>query len=295
MALKHHTIILVPHNRARFRKWRISNRHLTAAVATVILLLIGSAFTTWSFFSQSIDESQLARLAEENRRLRQVNQEFESSIGELKGRLTDFEQRTRQLAIVAGIEGLAVEQESGVGGGDLLMTPASPGVPAAAGLEARARLLTGDLDTVEAGLAAQLRQLAATPSISPVRGILTSGYGQRRDPVTGQPAIHRAIDISTAPGRPVVATADGLVLKAERSGRLGNAVFVAHGYGVTTSYGHLAGFDVRPGQPLRRGDVIGHVGNTGRTTGYHLHYEVRVDGKPVNPMVYILDRAPGRS
>lgn len=279
MGLKHHTVILVPHTRARFRKWRISNRQLFAGITIVILMLAISLFSTWSFFTKTIDQQQLAGLAEENQQLREVNQEFEDSIRELKSRLSEFEQRTQQLAIVAGLDGIDVDQQSGVGGDEL---------------HDRYLSLSGQLDEIQANLKEKGRQLAATPSISPVRGILTSGYGYRRDPITGQKALHLAVDLSTAPGQPVVATADGIVLQAERSGRLGNAVMIAHGFGYATRYAHLSRSKVEAGARVNRGDVIGYVGNTGRATGFHLHYEVRLDGKPVNPMIYILDETPRR-
>lgn len=279
MGLKHHTIIVVPHTRARFRKLRVSNRQIIAVGTTVALLLGVSLFSTWSFFTKAVDKQQLAELVDENQELRSVNQGFENSIRELKGRLAEFEQRTHQLAIVAGLDATDVEQQSGVGGGDL---------------ETRYDDLSGQLDEIHTLLEEQGRRTAATPAISPVRGILTSGYGYRADPVTGERALHRAIDLSTAPGQPVIATADGIVLRAERSGRLGNAVYVVHGFGLTTRYGHLSRFVVEPGERVQRGEVIGYVGNTGRATGYHLHYEVRLDGQPVNPLVYILDEKPHR-
>ncbi|MGB7492142.1 MAG: peptidoglycan DD-metalloendopeptidase family protein, partial [Thermoanaerobaculia bacterium] len=259
-------------------------------LAALLLLLLAVA-STWSFFFTTIDKAQLAQLEAENLRLREVNQDFETSVRELNRQLVDFEDRTRQLAIVAGVDGLGLEQDPGIGGEDLLLSD-----PAALSqLRERADFLDRGLESVGAELAEQLQQAAATPSISPVRGLLTSGYGYRSDPVTGQRALHRAIDISTSPGQPVKATADGIVLRARRNGRLGNSVDLSHGYGVMTRYGHLASYNVEPGQRVRRGDVIGFVGNTGRTTGFHLHYEVRLDGQPRNPLTYILDKRPSSS
>jgi len=279
MGLKHHTIIVVPHTRARFRKWRISNRQLLVAGTVLGLLLVTSLFSTWSFFTKAVDKQQLAELVDENQELRAVNQDFENSIRGLKGRLTEFEQRTHQLAIVAGLDATDISQQSGVGGGEL---------------ERRYVDLTNQLDEIDVRFREQSRRTSATPAISPVRGILTSGFGYRADPVSGERALHRAIDLSTAPGQPVLATADGIVLQAEPSGRLGNAIHIAHGFGYATRYGHLRRFIVAAGERVERGDVIGYVGNTGRTTGYHLHYEVRLDGQPVNPLVYILDETPRR-
>jgi len=291
MGLKHHTIILVPHSRAKFRKWTVSSRRLAAVGLTAVLLVILAAVSTWSFFFSAIDKAQLTHLDEENARLREVNQGFETDVRELNRQLADFEARTRQLAIVAGLDGVGVEQHPGIGGGDLLV----PDQSSVGRLRDRAETLDRELDSVGTELAERLQLASATPSISPVRGLLTSSYGYRSDPVPGQRALHRAIDISTAPGRRVQATADGVVLRARRNGRLGNSVDLSHGHGVMTRYGHLASYNVEPGQRVRRGDVIGFVGNSGRTTGFHLHYEVRVDGRPVNPLVYILDKRPSRS
>jgi murein DD-endopeptidase MepM/ murein hydrolase activator NlpD len=291
MGLKHHTIILVPHSRAKFRKWTVSTRQLVLTGLVTTLLLVLAVASTWSFFFTSIDKVQLAQLEDENLRLREVNQAFESSVRDLNRQLADFEDRTRQLAIVAGVDGLGLEQPPGIGGEDLLLP--EPGT--LGHLRYRADYLDRGLETVSVELADRLKLAAATPSISPVKGLLTSSYGYRNDPVTGQRALHRAIDISTSPGQPVKATADGVVLRARRNGRLGNSVDLSHGHGVMTRYGHLDSYNVEPGQRVRRGDVIGFVGNTGRTTGFHLHYEVRVDGQPVNPLTYILDKRPSRS
>lgn len=291
MGLKHHTIILVPHSRAKFRKWTVSSRQLATAALAAVLLLLLAVVSTWSFFFSSIDKTQLTQLEEENLRLREVNQDFETSVRDLTRQLADFEDRTRQLAIVAGLDGLGLEQDPGIGGEDLLL----PEQGTLGHLDDRADLLDRGLQSISAELAERLQLAAATPSISPVRGLLTSSYGYRSDPVTGQRALHRAIDISTSPGQPIKATADGVVLRARRNGRLGNSVDLSHGHGVVTRYGHLASYDVEPGQRIRRGEVIGFVGNTGRTTGFHLHYEVRIEGQPVNPLAYILDKRPSRS
>ena len=153
----------------------------------------------------------------------------------------------------------------------------------------RSQNLTTQLQSIETRFDERTRWISATPSIAPVKGFISSGYGYRRDPMTGKRAAHWAIDISTAPGNPVRATADAIVLKSGRIGNLGNAVYLSHGYGVTTRYGHLSRIAVKPGQKISRGELIGTVGSTGRATGYHLHYEVRVDGKPANPLSYILD------
>ena len=111
------------------------------------------------------------------------------------------------------------------------------------------------------------------------------------NPITGQRAFHSGVDISAQPGKPVKASAAGVVIRTEEYGGLGRAVHVAHGFGITTVYGHLSRLTVTPGQRLNRGDIVGLVGNTGRATGFHLHYEVQVNGEAVNPLTYMVDRA----
>lgn len=283
MGLKHHTIIFVPHARARFRKLRVSNRQIGVALTAFVSIFAISLFTTWTFLTNQVDSTQLERVREENDQLRRVNHEFEESVRQLEHDLAEFETRARQLAIVAGLERDGRDDVPGVGGEEL---PPAAVLPS---LEQRTDLLAGQLAAIERGLVEQERWSAAAPTIAPVKGVLSSGFGLRIDPFTGRRASHPAIDISTQPGQPVRATGDGIVLEAGRDGGLGNAVTISHGYGLTTRYGHMRSVSVRPGQRLRRGDVIGTVGNTGRSTGYHLHYQVFEEGRAVNPLAYILD------
>ncbi len=288
MSLKQHTIIFVPHARARFRKFRVTNRQLGFLLGTVALLTAASLFTTWAFFTNSIDRNELATVRSENEDLRQINQDFEASIRELEKQLGDFEQRTRKLAIVAGLDNITSDPGAGIGGESLYSEIQPPQKLEL--LRDRAEGLDSALAEVAGGLENREHLANSRPSIAPVRGIFTSSFGWRVDPVTRQRASHTGIDIATNPGRPVQATADGLVIHAGRHGGLGNAVFVKHAYDVVTRYGHLSSIEVTPGQRISRFDTVGRVGNTGKSTGYHLHYEVLVGGKPVNPLIYMLDR-----
>ncbi|MGQ0732993.1 MAG: M23 family metallopeptidase, partial [Acidobacteriota bacterium] len=128
---------------------------------------------------------------------------------------------------------------------------------------------------------------AATPSIWPAHGWLSSRVGNRQDPIDGGKDFHQGLDISADRGSPVYATADGTVKQAAREGGYGNLVIVDHGYGLETRYGHLAKYLVKAGDVVARGDVIGQVGSTGRSTGAHLHYEVRVNGRLLNPLLLL--------
>ena len=136
----------------------------------------------------------------------------------------------------------------------------------------------------------QLEQgTVAIPSTEPVRGTnFTSGYGVRSDPFRGRAAMHAGIDLAGPIGTPIYATADALVGRSEyNNGGYGNLVELEHGHGIQTRYGHLSKSLVTAGQRVKRGDVIGLMGSTGRSTGSHLHYEVRIDGKAVNPVPFL--------
>ena len=144
--------------------------------------------------------------------------------------------------------------------------------------------LTDKLEAVRHGVAFREALAEATPTLWPVDGWVSASYGYRRDPFTGARDHHPAIDISTRPGEPVYATATGLVSSARRNGAYGNLVEINHGFGLNTRYGHLSTFAVRSGDTVQRGDLIGHAGATGRATGNHVHYEVWVNGRTINPL-----------
>jgi murein DD-endopeptidase MepM/ murein hydrolase activator NlpD len=129
----------------------------------------------------------------------------------------------------------------------------------------------------------------STPNMKPAKGWITSRFGYRTSPFSGKTALHAGLDIAAAPGSPVYAPADGVVVFASYDESYGKLITVDYGYGVITRFGHLSQIYVQAGQKVNKWDVIGAVGNTGRSTGPHLHYEVRINGTPVDPLNYILD------
>ena len=130
-------------------------------------------------------------------------------------------------------------------------------------------------------------RLAEAPSLWPVEGMVTSSFGERMDPFNGEGAFHTGVDISTAFGTPIVAPADGVVRDTSFINGYGRTVILDHGHGITTLFAHMSGFAVGEGETVHRGDVIGYVGSSGRSTGSHLHYEVRIHNTPVNPHKYL--------
>ncbi|MEM9556425.1 MAG: peptidoglycan DD-metalloendopeptidase family protein [Acidobacteriota bacterium] len=287
--MKQHTIIFVPHARAKFRKWRVSTSQVVAIALGLATLTAGSLVATALYFGSDFDRQQLERMELENSELRAVNQRFEGSIRELEDQLDDYQQRIHKLAIVAGLEQLSPTGEAGIGGVDPLAGVEDP----FESLQIRLAELEMGVEQVQGEFDERHLRLSSMPTKSPVKGLLTSGYGHRRDPFTKRRAFHRGIDIVAPHGREVEAPGDAVVIKAGRVAGYGNVVYLSHGFGITTRYGHLSKILVEPGQRVSRGEPIGQVGSTGRSTGTHLHYEVRVDGNAVNPLGYILDDTAG--
>ena len=288
MDQRYSTIIFVPHARAKFRKLKVSHRMLFSIVSVVASSLCLSTFFSFQYFTSLSQNHELSKLQRENRELQTANEQFSKSVESLRTQLHTVEDHTRKLAIIAGITTLDETAQGGVGGlrqnEDLSGSPYRDDVDK---MSFRSNRLQRDVSVLEQKFVAQSQLLSCTPSIQPVRGILTDGFGGRSDPFTGEQGTHNAVDISSAVGQAVRAPADGIVVKAEWANGYGNVVYLSHGYGYSTRYGHLSGFSVRPGQRVQRGEIIGYVGSTGRSTGPHLHYEVRVNNVPVNPLEYM--------
>jgi murein DD-endopeptidase MepM/ murein hydrolase activator NlpD len=286
------TIIIVPHSQARFIKFSFSTRSLVVAGAAITLALALSVVAIVYSKNAVSRHADVQRLLAENQELAEVNQELARTISEVQARLDDFEERTARLALAAGMQG----DPAGVAGANLTGANVGSGGPydrlseGPEALRLQGQWIDEQLELVEKTFVETGELLASTPTIAPVTGVLTDGYGTRNDPITGRRAFHRGLDISARRGTPVYAPADGIVVFAGRNGGLGKTIRISHGFGFTTLYGHLNSLKVEAGDEVRRGEQIGTVGNTGRSTGSHLHYEVHVDGKSVNPLYYILDR-----
>jgi murein DD-endopeptidase MepM/ murein hydrolase activator NlpD len=276
---KYNTIIFVPHARARFRKLTISTRFLgLSAVAAATLFVAAIAFA-WAFFASARSDHQYRLAMAENQKLRSTSALLHQRLDGISKQLSDFEARTRRLAIVAG---LADSVRGGVGG---------PGATQGRmdSLSDQSALLSSRLSLLEAEFSKRSTLIATTPTVWPVHGVVNSGFGMRTDPFTGLPAYHEGVDISTARSEPVLATADGIVRRSGWAGEYGKSIEIAHGDRYQTLYGHLEEMLVQEGDEVRRGDRVGLVGSTGRSTAPHLHYEVHADEHPVNPLEYILE------
>ena len=286
------TVIIVPHSQARFIKFSFSTRTLAAA-GGACLLAVALSVAAIAYSGNAVSRrADVERLQTENRELAEVNQELSTTIIEVQARLDDFEERTARLALAAGMQSDAAGIVSATGAGNQVgsggLYDRVPDAPDT--LRLQGRWIEQQLDLMDQKLSETGKVLSSTPTLAPTVGVLTDGFGTRNDPFTGRRAFHRGLDISARRGTPVRAPADGVVVFAGRNGGLGKTVRISHGFGFTTVYGHLNEISVELGDEIRRGDQIGAVGNTGRSTAQHLHYEVHEDGKARDPLYFILDR-----
>lgn len=291
MANDFFTLIFVPHAKARFRKFQIPVRlaKWAGGIGGALALTIAGILVHYTWIAAEV--SDLRRLRAENADLRTRTQTYEKDAARLLTKVQDLQKMVTKLGVMAGLEqSLPDPQTVGVGGVPSAESVA-PAVPRLSlhDMERNVSRLTERSAQLEEFYRDQKVLLASTPSIWPVRGYLSTSFGNRLDPFTGQWDFHSGIDISTPVGTRVAAPADGVVVSTGAKGGYGNAVTINHGYGIVTQYGHLDRYNVRPGQRVKRGDVIGFVGNTGRSTGPHLHYEVWVRDQTQNPIHFILD------
>ena len=295
MVSKRYSIVLADRSTGVVRRFTISVVPVLATVAFLFSLpvLMGLG-ARWSAQS-AIDE-----LAAENLVLEMENASYKDATGQLASQISTLQSTVEQLGVSSKVDPQvsrameklpAIVKSRAMGGGDSASL-AGPVLGGAFGapdntfgvLRDLLGVLEGRLNNVRRGVEKRQALAAATPSIWPVPGWLSSAYGNRRDPFTGDAAFHPGLDISADYGQPVQATADGTIVSAERNGSYGNLVVIDHGYGITTRYGHLSRFAVSNGEQVRRGQVVGYVGSTGRSTSPHLHYEILVNGRLTNPL-----------
>ncbi len=292
-----YTFIWIPHE-GKVRKYVVSRKsvHVALACASIVVLLAVSAPLLFSvtFQMHSLNKALSTKVQTQKQRILEMGRKLRA----LEMKVADIEHLGRKIRDIAiGTEEEGESMLMGVGGVGLdvsvpqVETGERTDLLAAriGNLEKRIEQEETILDSIFTILNDKRSLLDSTPSIWPVKGWVTSEFGYRVDPFTGRQELHEGLDIAARFGTPVLATADGIVVYAKYERSFGNTVIIEHGYGFSTLYAHLAEVYVQPGQRVERGQVVGAVGNTGRSTGPHLHYEVRKNGVPVDPRDYILD------
>jgi len=295
---KFYTVMIIPHTRARFSKIKVSATFVLILSLIALAAIVSTGLLPVYVQVSKTRAAEIRSLKQENRDLRAASQEVDKSLTSLRDQVALFETKATKFAMMAGVQDLPSSRP--VGGVREMPSP-SNGLPASGSvashrlreeletLQDRSGVLTESYGLLERVLHDQSLLLAATPSIAPVHGMVAYGFQWRRDPFTGQRAFHSGLDIVANQGTKIRAPADGVVVKAGREAGYGNVVYISHGNDVTTRFGHLSDFAVRVGQEIQRGDIIGYVGNTGRSLGPHLHYEVLLQGRKVNPTDFIID------
>ena len=297
MAKKFFSLIIVPHNRGKFKTITLSEKKVKVLILVFTLLFTALTVFLIDYFSMNVTRQKYKELFDENTHQKQAIAKYKVSLNKLQTNIDEFESYAKKINVMAGLKSPEVLKEVGVGGGDRgsgqEMNSSNylqdVGLNKAERISRKADGIDKNLDTLVRFFEEQASKLASTPTIWPTTGWLTSAYGLRIDPFTGKKTFHYGLDIASSFGNPVVATADGFVshVKNEKIG--GNTVIISHGGGFTTVYCHLNKFAVKAGQRIKRWDVIGYVGQTGKALGPHVHYEVRRNGKAVNPYKYILE------
>ncbi len=302
MLRKKITIIFLPDASNRVKQFKIPQSILLGFLLAILLLAFVLTWGLMDYRAVKAKIPKLARLEKENSQQEVQLASLTDRIDRINGRLIELNEFDQKLKIMVNLE---TEEENnqflGIGGSDSSLF--DPGYTIEKAHERLVTLMHQSLDNLDTAISIQMNEkeelykflenqknlLAHTPSIWPTRGWLSSGFGNRISPFTNEEEFHKGIDISTRMNTPILAPADGLVSSTGKDYFMGNMLMINHGYGLKTRYGHMTKILVKQGEYVKRGQEIGLVGNTGRSTGPHLHYEVYLNSLPVNPRRYILN------
>jgi murein DD-endopeptidase MepM/ murein hydrolase activator NlpD len=301
MSKKRLSILIIPPSTDRVRQYSVPQWIVRACLAVVSAIVL-AFFSSLGIATYGINKaSQNETHAKENAELRAALTGITADVKVLREQLARLETAEQKVRTVFGFpEVNADERALGIGGSPLDATlPLSESTQLTYAIESeidrllhRAAFERENFESVFSALLDQKQRLDHTPSIFPVNGVLMRGFGVKSDPFTGTMRPHHGLDLAAPIGTPVFAPAAGKITLRERQTQYGNTIVIDHGYGVETVYGHMSKFASKLGQTVHRGELIGYVGNTGYSTGPHLHYEVRANGRPQNPMAYVYDKAP---
>jgi murein DD-endopeptidase MepM/ murein hydrolase activator NlpD len=287
----------------RFRQLSLPKNIVKGFFVLMGIVFVISVVLFYRHIQLSKEVIELEGLRKETREQRLQIQQFVQKVKDFEQQIVRLERFDRKLRVITSLEGSGVsKQKWGMGGTDYREIDLYTSIPSdesgkvvdklsrdIAVLKNQAEVQEISFQELDDFFKGQESLLSSTPSICPVRGWVTSGFGYRISPFTDMKEVHEGIDIATRLNAPVIAPADGITVRVGRDISYGNVLEIDHGYGVVTRYGHNARILPNMGDKIKRGQVIAEVGNTGRSTGPHLHYEVMVSSIPVNPINYIFD------
>jgi murein DD-endopeptidase MepM/ murein hydrolase activator NlpD len=312
--VRRYTIVLIPDSTSGSKRYSISYRVITVAKICLALGLILFSYCLADYIHMRGLRTSYLQAIQDDRALKGEARILMSSLDEVRSSLTKVKEYSAKLAEITNLQAQSLTKRAGISSvtnsnpnfnetiqGKIEHRSSIPGQvdldrlvfkPVFARLDAitlTSQRGVMELQQIISKLSQQKTLLASIPSMTPVDGWITSNFGARSSPFTGEPSIHKGIDVAAPIGTPIYAPADGVVIFSGKRNGFGNFVMIAHGYGVVTGYGHNAQNLVSPGQVIRRGDQIATVGQSGRSTGPHLHYEVAINGRPIDPKKFILD------
>jgi murein DD-endopeptidase MepM/ murein hydrolase activator NlpD len=311
---KRYSVIIVSGATSTNKEFFISSKMIRNSIIVFIVLLILSGYFIFDYLNTSINKEKLKQLEKENIKKTETLSQLDVTIRNKEKMLTQMDVFIKRTLIVIGYDSPQPLKDL-VEGGYSNSVESIPGAPVEVkvpvkestgkdkGYEPsgkkllkkaevildRATKINVELKSVENFVKNQKARFESTPYIWPTKGYITSTPGWRIHPLTGNRNYHKGLDIAAPSGTKVVATGRGVVVEAKYWNYSGNLVIIDHGFGYTTRYGHLASFVVKAGDRVKRNQVIGYVGNSGRSSAPHLHYEVRYNSKPLNPMDFIID------
>ncbi len=294
---RHFSILIIPHNKGKIFKKRISANWVCFLCLGFVFVVFVSLLFSFGIFGEIWDRARVIQLERENEYLEGKLASLNSAIVNLKDQMADLMEKEENVRTVFGLPEVDAQlREVGIGGPlpsqfsnqSLLVKQAQEVEAELNKLVRQARFERESFEQIYSDLREKKDILDHTPSIRPTHGYLSRGFGIKMDPFTGTKQPHLGIDLATDMGTPVYATANGRVSFVGRDRGLGRMIRIDHLSGYLTVYAHLSRVKVKRGEPVKRGDVIATVGNTGYSTGPHLHYEVHFQGQPRNPLNYVL-------
>jgi len=306
---RHYTLLFIDDKGTPVRETLVSKRSIR--LLTVLLLIFFGFIGTGAYHYMRLHkavadkENLLASLEQQKAEIegqRTQIQTFANEINQLKSSLLALNEFEHKIRIMANLEH-KTDQASLFAIGGSMPDDLDPNRPLNQDHDSLIREMHAHMDQVQQASSVQENSfatlmkslekkrnlLAATPSLRPTKGWISSDFGYRISPFTGRREFHNGLDLATREGTPIIAPADGVVTYSGKKWLMGNMITIDHGYGMLTHFGHIKELIAQKGDRVKRGEVIALVGNTGRSTGPHVHYMVRLNGVPVNPERYILD------
>jgi len=296
------SVLIFGQRTSKIRHLRLHRKTLKIAVYLFAFALLSATFFFCDYIQVKKKAFELNQLRQETQAQRSQIHFFSARIEDMEKELSRLKDFDRKIRIIANLEkGQEMVPYMGMGGpspsdireklkgekdGNGLVRQMKADIER---LQSEAVSREESLSELERLLESKKEILIHTPSIWPVHGWITSGFGFRTNPFTNLSQMHEGVDISNRTGTPVMAPADGIISDIGNDASIGKIVVISHGFGMTSRYGHLSKVLIKVGQKVKRGDKIAEVGTTGQTTGPHLHYEVRLNGIPANPMRYVLN------